>query len=403
MEIKGFNEHLYLFKKNHNFKKVCMNYGCDGYKEVLWAIKKPIKLSNGEKYTYHTDINCIISEYDISVDKSIQSLYVIDNIQAGNVTFRESVDIWLELAHKTVAYNGITHEARMEKVLSILGNIPTDKWESFFVRFIYGFNHNKFNSFLIAFLIEISTYVSGEYFITIENHQGINHQFPQICQFYDKFKFKFAQKELSLLWINLIKKENQVIVESIHTHAIAQYLLALFNDKEKQQLFAFFPLMQEKFNTTNNQDNPFEFERNKKHKRFLFEFHNEQMTKNISVHLPGWSYKTFKEISDQFLKYLATTYIMPNPQFISKDNDPIYSSIVYAESQEQINLFREILLSVFDYYFIEAGINEINKHELLEQGRFNTSVLKIILDHSINKYSKEPLDEDILDNDEFKL
>lgn len=403
MEVKGFNEYLYLLKKNYIFKKVYANYGCCSYKTVLWLIKKPNKVKDGESYIYHTNRNFIVKDYDISVDKDIESMYVIHSLQSQQVSFRASIDVWLEIAHRIVLSTGIPQEAKMDKLLSIMKHIPKDKWESSFIRFIYGFNHNTYNQFLLSFLVEISTHITQQDIVAVDEHKC---KLPRICQFYDKFKFKFNEEENLLLWINLIKKEKDLIIESIDTHSIAHYLIDLFKPKEREQLFLFFPLMKEKILITNNKDNPFDFERNKAHKRHLFEFHNEQMTKNISAHNPAWSYETFKDISDKFLIYLAKSNCTPEPQFISKPTSAIYSAIVYAESPTQIKLFRELLFDILIHFFKEQNINPINKSQLLEEETFKTIALKVIISKHLSNYelditdNGEELDNEYIDDDE---
>lgn len=394
MEIKGFSEYLYLLKKNYIFKKVYANYGYYSYKTVLWLIKKPNKVKDGDSYIYYTNRNFVVEDYDISVDKDIEIMYVIHSLQSQKVTFRASIDVWLEIAHRIVLSTGISQEAKLEKLLSIMKHIPKDKWESSFIRFVYGFNHNIHNSFLLSFLVEISGHITQDDIVAVDEHKC---KLPRICQFYDKFKFKFSDEENLLLWINLIKKEQNLIIESIDTHAIAHYLLDLFKEKEREQLFSFFPLMKEKVLITNNEDNPFDFERHKDHKRCLFEFHNEQMTQNISTHDPAWSYETFKDISDKFLTYLAKSNFAPEPQFISKATSPIYSAIVYVESNIQFKLFRELLLDVLVHFFKEQKINPTNKKQLLEDETFNTIALKVVISKHLSNYELDIIDDE-LDN-----
>lgn len=396
MEIKGFSEYLYLLKKNYIFKKVYANYGFCSYKTVLWLIKKPNKVKDGASYIYYTDRNFIVEDFDISVDKDIESMYVIHSLQSHKVTFRDSIDVWLEIAHRIVLSTGISHEAKMDKILSIMKHIPKDKWESSFIRFIYGFNHNAHNPFLLSFLVEISSHITQQDIVSVDEHKC---RLPRICQFYDKFKFKFNDEENLLLWINLIKKEQNLIIESIDTHAIAHYLIDLFKPKEREQLFSFFPLMKEKILITNNQDNPFDFERNKAHKRHLFEFHNEQMTKNISTYDTAWSYETFKEIADKFLIYLAKSNYTPEPQFISKPTSAIYSAIVYAESTVQIKLFRELLFDILIHFFKEQNINPKNKEKLLEEETFHTTALKVIISKHLSNYELDITTDDELENE----
>lgn len=403
MEIQCFLKYLYLLRKNFTFKKVYFRDNSGSYSVVLWAIRKSKSLKVGRSFQHENTTSTIIGGYDSSVDTDITKLFVVEKFQNQKVSFYSRQDVFVDISHEIISVSGISVEEKIYKLKEILSYLSPECIETFIIRMIYSIKSNEHNALLLNFLCSVFPQVNTESF-TID--QQVRPQFSKICQFYDKFKFKFSDLEMVNLWLNLIKEQSDSIIESKDTHSIAKYLLEMFSDEHKEILFPVFPLMKEKFIIKNNIENPFDFQNGNKHKRFLFEFNKEQMMSNLSNDEtklePVWAYSTFNQIANNFLIYMTDAYKTEKPQFISKDNDPIYSAIVYANGADHITMLKELLLDLFYETFIFRELSSETKDNLMEKIYFDELVLSVIIKKNIRQQAST-LPDDENESDNYKL